>query len=149
MGPGIVAHTHARTYIHTRTNTLTCTHTHVVFYGLQGLSISVSVFILYKLYVLLPYTYPTPKRSPHRRRCISTFYKNSLCMIYKRFELWGHWKCPHKSPSPCNIHVIIQICVLINHINMHARTHTHTHTHTHTQRDTTTLKHTHTHLYLD
>ncbi len=26
-------------------------------------------FILYKLYVLLPYTYPTPKLSPHRRRC--------------------------------------------------------------------------------
>ncbi len=47
--------------------------------------------------------------------------KNSLCMIYKHFELWGHWKCPHKSPSPCNTchtHVIIQICVLINHINM-------------------------------
>ncbi len=71
------------------------------------------VFILYKLYVLLPYTYPTPKLSPHRRRCISTFPpKNLLCMIYKHFELWGHWKCPHKSPFPCN--------------------HTHTHTHTHT-----------------
>ncbi len=35
------------------------THTHVGFYGLQGLSIGVMVFILYKLYVLLPYTYPT------------------------------------------------------------------------------------------
>ncbi len=85
------------------------------------------VFILYKLYVLLPYTYPTPKLTPHRRRCISIFpQKNSLCMIYKRFKLWGHWKCPHKSPSPCNTchtHVIIQICVLINHINMHTHTH--------------------------
>ncbi len=83
------------------------------------------VFILYKLYVPLPYTYPTPKLSPYRRRCISTFpQKNSLCMIYKRFKLWGHWKCPHKSPSPCNTchtHVIIQICVLINHINMHTQ----------------------------
>ncbi len=68
-----------------------CTHTHVVFYGLRGLSIGEMVFILYKLYVLLPYTYPTPKLSPHRRRCISIFpQKNSLCMIYKRFELWGH-----------------------------------------------------------
>ncbi len=66
------------------------THTHVGFYGLRGLSIGVMVFILYKLYVLLPYTYPTPKR----------------LMIYKHFELWGHWKCPHKSPSPCNTHVI-------------------------------------------
>ncbi len=52
---------------------------------------STLVFILYKLYVLLPYTYPTPKLSPHRRLCISIFpQKNSLCMIYKRFKLWGH-----------------------------------------------------------
>ncbi len=85
----------------------THTHTHVGFYGLWGLSIGVMVFILYKLYVLLSYTYPTPKLSPHRRRCISVFpQKNSLCMIYKRFKLWGHWKCPHKSPSPCNTYVI-------------------------------------------
>jgi len=118
-------HKHAQTHTHTRTHT----HTHVGFYGLQGLSIGVIVFILYKLYVLLPYTYPTPKLSPHRRRCISTFTpKNLLCMIYKHFKLWGHWKCPQKSPSPCNTchtHVIIQICVLINHINMHTHTHTH------------------------
>ncbi len=88
-------------------HTHTHTHTHVGFYGLWGLSIGVMVFILYKLYVLLPYTYPTPKLSPHRRRCISIFpQKNSLCMIYKRFKLWGHWKCPHKSPSPCNTYVI-------------------------------------------
>ncbi len=93
------------THIHTCTHTHT--HTHVGFYGLRGLSIGVMVFILYKLYVLLPYTYPTPKLSPHRRRCISIFpQKNSLCMIYKRFKLWGHWKCPHKSPSPCNTYVI-------------------------------------------
>ncbi len=96
-------HTHTHTHTHTRTHT----HTHVGFYGLRGLSIGVMVFILYKLYVLLPYTYPTPKLSPHRRRCISTFpQKNSLCMIYKHFKLWGHWKCPHKSPSPCNTYVI-------------------------------------------
>ncbi len=99
------AHTHTRTHAHTHTHTHT--HTHVGFYGLRGLSIGVMVFILYKLYVLLPYTYPTPKLSPHRRRCISTFPpKNLLCMIYKHFELWGHWKCPHKSPSPCNTCVI-------------------------------------------
>ncbi len=54
--------------------------------------------------------------------------KIKFCMIHKPFELWGHWKCPHKSPFPCNTHVIIQICVLINHINMHTHTHTHTHT---------------------
>ncbi len=80
-------HTHTQTRRHTHTHT----HIHVGFYGLRGLSIGVMVFILYKLYVLLPYTYPTPKLSPHRRRCISIFpQKNSLCMIYKRFKLWGH-----------------------------------------------------------
>ncbi len=104
-------HTHTRTHTHTHTqtdtHTHTHTHTHVGFYGLWGLSIGVMVFILNKLYVLLPYTYPTPKLSPHRRRCIYIFpQKNSLCMIYKHFKLWGHWKCPHKSPSPCNTYVI-------------------------------------------
>ncbi len=70
----------------------THTHTHTLFFMVYGDSpLGVMVFILYKLYVLLPYTYPTPKLSPHRRRCISTFPpKNSLCMIYKHFELWGH-----------------------------------------------------------
>ncbi len=97
----------AQSCVQEHTHTHTHTHTHVGFYGLRGLSIGVMVFILYKLYVLLPYTYPTPKLSPHRRRCISIFpQKNSLCMIYKRFKLWGHWKCPHKSPSPCNTYVI-------------------------------------------
>ncbi len=88
-------HTHkTNTHKHTTHTHTTHTHTHthtVGFYGLRGLSIGVMVFILYKLYVLLLYTYPTPKLSPHRRRCISTFpQKNSLCMIYKRFKLWGH-----------------------------------------------------------
>ncbi len=32
--------------------------------------------------------------------------KISLCVIYKHFELWGHWKCPHESPSPCNTCVL-------------------------------------------
>ncbi len=77
--------------------TNTDTHTHVRFCEKWGHPIGVMVFILYKLYVLLPYTYPTPKLSPHRRLCISTFpKKTSPCMIYKRFEKWGHgsmsWK---------------------------------------------------------
>ncbi len=80
-------------YAHTHTHT----HTHVRFCEKWGHPIGVMVFILYKLYVLLPYTYPIPKLSPHRRLCISTFpKKTSLCMIYKRFEKWGHgsmsWK---------------------------------------------------------
>ncbi len=55
------------------THTHTHTHTLVGFDGLRGLSIGVMVYILYQLYVLLPYTNPTPKLSPHRRLCISTF----------------------------------------------------------------------------
>ncbi len=61
-------------------DTHTHTHTHVGFCGLRGLSIGVMVFILYKLYVLLPYTYPTPKLSPHRRRCISIFPQKKLTL---------------------------------------------------------------------
>ncbi len=93
-------HTHSHTHTHTHTCWFlwfTGTfHRRNGFYTVQAVQ-----------YVLLPYTYPTPKLSPHRRRCISIFpQKNSLCMIYKRFKLWGHWKCPHKSPSPCNTYVI-------------------------------------------
>ncbi len=60
-------------------HTHTHTHTHVGFCGLWGLSIGVMVFILYKLYVLLPYTNPTPKLSPRRRLCASLdFQKNTI-----------------------------------------------------------------------
>ncbi len=92
------SHTHARTRTHTRTHacshthTLSLTHTHTLihshthththtrlFFGLRGLSIGVMVFILYNLYVLLPYTYPTPKLSPHRRLCaFFNFQKNTI-----------------------------------------------------------------------
>ncbi len=72
-------HTHKQTHAHTHTNkhanTHALSHTHVRFCEKWGLSIGVMVFILYNLYVLLPYTYPTPKLSPHRRLCISTFPK--------------------------------------------------------------------------
>ncbi len=65
------------------------------------------VFILYKLYVLLPYTYPTPKLSPHRRLCASLdFQKKTFSMFFKPFELRGHRQCPHKTPSNCNTSVI-------------------------------------------
>ncbi len=82
--------THTRTHTHARTHAHT--HTHTVFYGLWGLSIGIMF-----LYCTNCMCYcPTPKLSPHRRLCISTFPpKNSLCMIYKSFELWGHWKYPH------------------------------------------------------
>ncbi len=50
-------------------------------------------------------------------------------MFFKLFDLRGLMKCPHKPRLSCNtnvIHVIIQICVLKNHINQHTHTHTHT-----------------------
>ncbi len=70
-------YTHTHTLIHTlsHTHTHTHTHTHVRFCEKWGHPIGVMVFILYKLYVLFAYTYPTPKLSPHRRLCISTFPK--------------------------------------------------------------------------
>ncbi len=52
---------------HTHTHTHTLTHTHVGFAILVGTSIGVMVFVLYRPYILLPYTNPTPKLSPHRR----------------------------------------------------------------------------------
>ncbi len=110
----------------------------IVFYGLRSQAMEVSIgvmfFILYKLYVLLPHIYlgylaltgdcaflasPPPPLPKKQKK------KTNICFISKCFELWGHWKCPHKSPSPCNIchtHVIIQMCVLINHINMPTHT---------------------------
>ncbi len=42
-------------------------HTHVCFAILVGTSIGIMVFVLYRPYILLPYTNPTPKLSPHRR----------------------------------------------------------------------------------
>ncbi len=47
-------------------------------------------------------------------------------MFFKPFGLRGHRQCPHKPPSCCNTHVIIQMCVLINHVYQFTHTHTHT-----------------------
>ncbi len=60
-------HTHTHTHSHTLTHTETHTHTHVGFAILVGTLIGVMVFVLYRPYILLPYTNPTPKLSPHRR----------------------------------------------------------------------------------
>ncbi len=61
----------------------THTHTHVCFCENWGHPIGIMVFILYKLYVLLPYTNPTPKLTPHRRLSkliISTFPPKKLIL---------------------------------------------------------------------
>ncbi len=139
------------THTHTHTHTHARTHTHVGFYGLRGLSTGVMVFILYKLYVLLPYTYPAPKLSPHRRRCISTFPKKTHSVWFISVLNYGDTEnvlinhlflvipmpypchyinvCPHKPhkhapppPPPPHTHT--------HHTHTHTRTHTHTHTHT-------------------
>ncbi len=104
------------------------------------------VFILYKPYLLSPYTNSTPKPTPYRKLCAFLLsQKNEFSMIYKPFELWGHWNCPHKSPSPWNTcHVIIQICPHKPH--KHARTppppptHTHTRVCTHTHPSLSSLE---------
>ncbi len=97
-------HSHKHTNKHTQTLSLSQTRCFLWFIG--------TLHMWNVFYTVQTMCYcPTPKASPHRRRCISTFpTENWLCMIYKRFELWWHWKCPHKSP----IHVIILICYLIN-----------------------------------
>ncbi len=111
----------------------THTHTHVGFYGLRGLSIGVMVFILYKLYVLLPYTYPTPKLSPHRRRCISISLKTTHSVWFISVLNYGdtenvlinHLLLVIPMSYPCHY---THLCPHKPH--KHAHTHTHTHTHT-------------------
>ncbi len=105
------------------------------------------VLTLYKLYVLSPYTYPTPKLSPHRRRCIYTFPpKNSLCMIYKCFELWGTLK------NVLINHFLLVIPVSLYKCMSSFVNNTHTHTHSLslslTQTHTLSLTHTHTFTYI-
>ncbi len=117
--------------IHTHTHT----HTHVCFCEKWGHPIGVMVFILYKLYVLLPYTYPIPKLSPHRKLGISTFSKKKK----KTHSVWfisllkngDMGQCPHKSLSPCNTYVIpMSLYKFMSSFVTKTRMHTHTHTHT-------------------
>ncbi len=70
-------HTQAHTHTHTHTHRHTHTHTHTThtrwFCYTCGDSHRRNGF-LYRPYILLPYTNPTPKLSPHRRTlCIFTF----------------------------------------------------------------------------
>ncbi len=105
---------------------MTHTHTHVGFYGLRGLSICVMVFILYKLYVLLPYTYPTPKLSPH----ISTLTQKIHSVWFIRVLNYGdtenvvinHLLLVIPMSYPCHY------TILCPH-----KPHKHAHTHTHTE----------------
>ncbi len=69
-------HTHTHTHIqrlthtHTHTHTHSLTHTHIhthLFHYPCGDSHRRNGFLLYRPYILSPYTNPTPKLSPHRR----------------------------------------------------------------------------------
>ncbi len=81
------AHTHTRSHEHTHASRTPHTHTRArartphtrthCFCEKWGLSIGVMVVILCNCMCYCP----TPKLSPHRRRCIFTFPQNSLCMI--------------------------------------------------------------------
>ena len=115
------------------THTPTHKHTHGLL-SLWGLSIDLMIFILYKLYILSPYTNPTPKPTHHRKlSAFLHFQKNSFCMIYKLVYPWGPlfrsplwhespWVCVHSGWSP---HRDRKTWPRIAH------THKHTHTHTH------------------
>ncbi len=98
-------------------------------------------FILYKLYVLLPYTYPTPKLSPHRRLSL-TF----LLSPQKTHSVWFISILNYGDTENVLINhllLVIPLSYLCHYTNLcphkphkHAHTHTQTHTHTHTQTHT-------------
>ncbi len=113
------------------------THTHTrLFCELWGHSIGVMVFILYKTIFSIALHL---NLSLQETLCIFTFSKNSFCMIYKPFEIWGHWV------NVLISHLLLVIpmsypCHYTNLCPHVTNTHTHTHTHTHT----CTRAHTHT-----
>ncbi len=70
-------HTHARTHAHTHTHTHTRTHAHVGFAIL--VSTLTDFYCFYTdLYLILPYTNPTPKLSPHWRHFAFFYFKINL-----------------------------------------------------------------------
>ncbi len=108
------------------------------------------VFILYKLYILSPYTAPIPKPNHHRRHsAILHFQKTSLSLIYKLVSSWGPKNVPTRTR-------ILDIAILVGtfcphnvgftwttHTNIHTHTYTHTHARTHARTQTRTHAHTH------
>ncbi len=82
--------------------------------------------------MLLPYTNPTPKLSPHRRLCISTFPQKTRSVWFISVLKSGDMgQCPHKSPSPCNTYVIpVSLYKFMSSFVTKTRAHTHTYKHT-------------------
>ncbi len=108
------------------------------------------VFILYKLYVLLPYTYPTPKLSPHRRRCISIFPQKTHSVWFISVLNYGdtenvlinHLLLVIPMSYPCHY---TNLCPHKPH--KHAHTHTHTHIYFGLVFPHKNFANTHTHIY--
>ncbi len=129
--PGDCALTQPRTHNARFTPTHTHTHTQSGICGLRGLSIGVMVFILYKLYMLLPYTYPRPKLSPHRRLCAFLEKKKKTPFSMFFFKPFGSRDIG--SVLINHLHAVIPMLLyrfyfLINHIYQFSHMHTHTHT---------------------
>ncbi len=114
-------HTHTHTHTH---------HTHVGFCGLWGLSIGVMVFILNKLYVLLPYTYPTPKLSLTGDCVHFRFSKKHHLICFLSLLNYGDIG----SVLINHLHIVIPLSYPCYYTNLcphkpHKPAHTHTHTH--------------------
>ncbi len=106
-------HTHARMYTHAHAHTNTHTHTHTHTHTCWFLWFTGTLHRRNGFYTVQTVCAISPTPTLHLNLALTgdgAFLlfpqKNSLCMIYTRFKLWGHWKCPHKSPSPCNTYVI-------------------------------------------
>ncbi len=124
-------HTDTDTQTHRHTDTQTHRHTDTVvcFCELWGHSIGVMVFILYKPYFLSPYTNPTPKPTPYRKLCAFLLSQQKYVWFINLLKYGDMGTCPHKSPSPCNTHVIpMSLYKFVSSYVTKARTHTHTHT---------------------
>ncbi len=94
------------------------------------------------IFIYLYFTVQTVHLPSHKHFCIHPYfdriliasylnYDNSRNLIINTFTLLYQ----------CNNHVIVKMCVPLNHINKHTHTHTHTHKHT------LTYAHTHTHKH--
>ncbi len=80
--------------------------------------------------MLLPYTYPTPKLSPHRRRCISTFPPKTHTVWFISVLNYGD------TENVLINHLLLVIpmsypCHYTNLCPHKPLKHAHTHTHTH------------------
>ncbi len=120
---------------------LSLAHTLSGICGLRGLSIGVMVFILYKLYVLLPNTYPSQETL-----CIFRFSQKKTPLMCLSLLVYGDIgsvlinhlhvviPCYYTDLSPHKPYIpVLSLSLSLSH--------THTHTHTHTFFITETLKH--------